>query len=402
MNLPDKKTLQKKYDWYFPAALSISKYLEASLEKALHDLPSRPTVKSRVKDFPSYYKKYIRILQNDQNLPITDLIGIRIICPFTGDIPIVVERIGVVCDIVEIEQKGSHYSFKEFGYESTHVLVQIPDSCIERWGTCSCDVAEIQVRTILQDAWAEVEHELVYKASLAPFDESVKRKLAAVNASLALADTVFQEIRTHQRQLNAQLEKRRGSFFQKIETLSDNVWVDVNETKELTNVLTADTSNSIDALLLNALYAHNRGQFDKAIAMYSHILAQGIDNQIMSIIYRHRGMAHFACSKYTEAIDDFTLALNHDPNAYKAVYYRGIIYAILQQYREALDDFNLSLVLNPYQAFCYYQRGLAYYHIGDFSQALADCESSLSLEPSKTVADFKQKILEEITKGEFA
>ena len=77
-------------------------------------------------------------------------------------------------------------------------------------------VCEIQLCTILQDAWSEVEHELVYKTNFNPFDEPLKRKLAALNATLNLSDTLFQEIRDYQRLLQSELNKRRESFIEKL------------------------------------------------------------------------------------------------------------------------------------------------------------------------------------------
>ena len=80
---------------------------------------------------------------------------------------------------------------------------------------------EVQLRTILQEAWAEVEHELVYKAEFTPFDEPMKRKLAALNANLSLSDIIFQEILDYQRRLTSELERRRSAFYGKIEDVMD-------------------------------------------------------------------------------------------------------------------------------------------------------------------------------------
>ncbi|GHU33274.1 (p)ppGpp synthetase [Spirochaetia bacterium] len=393
MNI-DKNALQEQYERYFPAAQSIAKYLEMSIEQAMQDIPSHLTVKSRVKDFSSFYKKYTRILKNQQKLPITDTIGIRIICPFLEDVKYAMQRLKALYTVTEIEQKGADYSFKEFGYESTHLLIQIPNECIDQWGDCACDVAEVQIRTILQDAWAEVEHELVYKTDLGPFDLSLKRKLAAVNASLGLADTIFKEIRIYQRQLNSQLEKRRGSFFKKanesIDTLNNE------KLEEIDNILPLESSDSIDAILLNALYAHNRGQFALAIDLYSQILEKNPEDKVSTLIYKHRGMAYFACSQYEPSITDFTKAFEKDPHSYKSLYYRGIVWAVLENYATAVADFTLSLNINPYQSFCYYRRGFAYYHLGDLPQALADCEASLALEPSSSALNLKQLLLNKL------
>jgi putative GTP pyrophosphokinase len=400
---PDQSVLRQAYEQYSDIRALIIKDLEIRIEKKVSILPSHPTVKGRVKEFNSFFKKYLRLLKNDPPVSgpplITDLLGIRIVCPFIEDITGVEELIKKNFEIIEVERKGAHYSFKEFGYESTHLLIKIPQDMVEKRGKIDCDVVEIQIRTILQNAWAEVEHELVYKAEFTPFDEPMKRKLAAVNASLFLADIVFQEIRAYQRQLNAELDKRRETFFQKIEESTDALLFSAEQQpaeKEKSKGVVF-LSESIDDLLLNALYAHNKNQFDDAIAFYSRILELRPDKTVSSLIYKHRGMANFARSKYQDAIDDFTHALELDETAYKAAYYRGVVQAVLKQYSGAIDDFTRSLKIHPYQSFCLFRRSQAYYHIEDYPQALSDCEASLSLEPeNEAVRKLQQILLEKL------
>jgi putative GTP pyrophosphokinase len=372
----------------------IVKDLESRIEKALAPLTSHPTIKGRVKNFESFYKKHLRLLKSGvTEIRITDLLGIRIICPFIEDLAAVEELVKKRFDVVEVERKG-HYTFKEFGYESTHLLITIPADVAAKRGEGACDMAEIQIRTILQDAWAEVEHELVYKAEFNPFDAPMKRKLAALNANLSLADIIFQEIRSYQRQLNGQLGKRRESFYQKIEESTDALLFAGEPSRrqgpgEVMPAIQPDSS-SIDDLLLNALYAHNKNHFDDATTLYSRILELKPESAICSLIYKHRGMANFAQSQYQAAIDDFNHALELDPRSYKVAYYRGVVRSVLKQYSQAIDDFSESLRINPYQAFCLFRRGQSYFHIGDYPQALADCEASLTMEPSnETVQKFK-------------
>jgi putative GTP pyrophosphokinase len=268
------------------------------------------------------------------------------------------------------------------------LLIRIPQDVLGEQGVLAFDIAEVQIRTILQDAWAEVEHELVYKSEFTPFDAPIKHKLAAVNATLSLADIIFQEIRNHQRQVNNQIGERRDSFFKKIEETVDIFHVE--EPLALDPVYAASPppqsviNTSMDDMLLNALYAHNKNRFSEAIGYYSRILELNPGNSVSALVYKHRGMANFAQSLYQDAIEDFTRSLEMDPSAYKAVYYRGIVKSVLRQYPEAAEDFTLSLKINPYQPFVFYRRGQAYYHLEDYPQALADCESALSLDPANS------------------
>jgi putative GTP pyrophosphokinase len=389
-DLPDRRIIQREYERYAEARTHITRELLESIEAAVCDLPSPPTVKGRPKDFSSFFKKYIRLLKKagfgTEKPQVTDLIGIRVICPFLEDLTMVEAILSKTFEVIEVERKGSNYSFKEFGYESTHLLIKIPDLLIRKYGDPGSGVAEVQIRTILQDAWAEVEHELVYKAEFTPFDEPIKRKLAAVNANLSLADLIFQEIRTYQRQLNGEMGKRRDSFFRKIEEAADAFLAEdendeaVSLPLQIEPAVPAKDNSSMDDFLLNALYAHNKNQFSQAIYFYSRILTMNPDNSVRSLVYKHRGMANFAQSRYEDAIMDFSESLKLDPGSYKAAYYRGVVHSVLREHSEAIDDFTLSLEINPYQNFCLYRRGQAYYHLGDYPQALGDCESALVLD----------------------
>jgi putative GTP pyrophosphokinase len=400
---PNKNVLREEFEKYSEVRHLITNELKERVELILDSLPSNPVISGLIKNFSSYFGKYLQQLKSGIKKPqIMDLMGIRIICPFIEDLSVTENLIDKKFNVVEIERKG-HYTFKEFGYESTHLLVTIPNDLIAKYGNPGTEIAEIQIRTILQDAWAEVEHELVYKAEFSPFDEPMRRKLAAVNASLSLADIIFQEIRSYQRKYSKELEKRRESFFNKIEESTDDLLFSQEQIKKADvpfdsgfGLVSLDNI-SIDDLLVNALTAHNQNRFNEAIEQYSKILDFKPGDDICSIIYKHRGMANFACSQYKEAVEDFNKSLEYDEKSYKAAYYRGVVRSVLKQYSMAIDDYTLSLTINPYQSFCLFRRGQAFFHIGDYPMALSDCENSLALEPgNKSTAKFKDILHEKL------
>ena len=401
-NPPSQNEMRREYEKHSHVRHLVVNDVKERVEHVLVNLHSNPVVSGRIKNFPSFFSKHLRLLKSGMiNPQITDLLGVRIICPFIEDLEDAERLIEENFEIVEREIKG-HYTFKEFGYESTHLLIRIPQSIIDKRGDPGTDITEIQIRTILQDAWAEVEHELVYKAEFSPFDEPMKRKLAAVNASLSLADIIFQEIRSYQRKYSREMEKRRESFYTKIEESTDNLLFAEEGSKKAPSIDTGNDSASrdnmsIDDLLVYALSAHNKNRFNEAINLYSKILELNPRKEICSIIYKHRGMAYFACSQYEQAVGDFNSALELDEKSYKAAYYRGVVHSVLKQYLQAIDDYTLSLTINPYQPFCLFRRGQAFYHIEDYPQALCDCENSLALEPqNNSAAKFRDLLLEKL------
>jgi putative GTP pyrophosphokinase len=408
---PDKSALKKEYDSFFEIRQNIVNDIKLLVEKSLDSFISHSTINGRIKDFDSYFKKHLRLLAGNE--PINDLIGVRIVCLFLEDTDISEKIIKSNFEVIETEVKGNRYDFREFGYESTHLLIKIPPDILNKYGNPGIDIAEIQIRTILQEAWAQVEHEIVYKAEFNAFDKPMKRKLASVNASLVLADSIFQEIRIHQRRYSEEIGKRRESFYQKIEEATDELLFSNEQITEIVqthsqynnekliydtgiNLSTRDNV-SIDDLLVSALTAHNQNRFSEAINQYSRILELNPDATVCSVIYKHRGMANFACSRYNEAILDFSKSLEYDKKSHRAAYYRGVVHSVIKDYSKAIDDYSSSLLINPHQPYCLFRRGQAYYHIGDYPQALSDCENSLSLEPAnENVIKFKALVKEKL------
>ncbi|MCX7025457.1 MAG: tetratricopeptide repeat protein [Spirochaetes bacterium] len=350
-----------------------------------------PSIKSRIKSFNSLFKKRIRLSQaalksgTPITTPVTDLLGFRIICPFLGDRMKIERELLRSFEIVEVERKGSERSFREFGYESVHLLIRIPDPILHDRRQIDTGLCEIQIRTILQDAWAEVEHELVYKADFSPFDEPMKRKLAALSANLTLSDIIFQELRDYQHLLTNELAKRRTNFYKKIEmSIDDPLFKLPNQQarSEDLSIASSDMSASIDDMLLEALNAHNRGDFTTAIGVYTRILRLETKEDISALIHTHRGMAYFSESRYDEAIQDFSRTLELDPKCHKAAYFRGVVRSVLEQYAQAIEDFDKALEVNPYHFYSLYRRSQAYFHVGDYPKSMADCLAAEALDPA--------------------
>lgn len=386
--LPNRENLLQQYENYEQAFGIVLGRLETRLKSCIV-ISSAPTFKGRVKSFNSYYRKLLRNLpenvESALDLPVlTDIIGIRIICAFLQDLTEVEKCLRTCFSVYEVERKGADRTFREFGYESTHILLAIPDDVSDGLLLPKGLIFEIQVRTILQDAWAEVEHELVYKSEFSPFDLPLKRKLASINASLSLADIIFQEIRDYQNKLNRELDKRRGSFYQQadIESL-----INTDESSPLVNAtqhempLTASpyVQGTIDDMILDAIEAHNNGNLERAVMIYSRIIEATPNDTVLSVIYKHRGMAYFAQSHYEDALSDFRKSSDKNPSNFRAFYYIGIVLSVMGNEAEATENFTHSLELNLYQPYVYFRRAESYFQQGLYTEALNDLDKAVSL-----------------------
>lgn len=405
--IPDKAKMQAIYAESKPRYEEALARFLATVEPILTAGGLSPTLKGRVKEFSSYYAKKLRLLKQawtDKTapLPVNDIVAIRVVCPFLGDLAVAEKLLSGHFEVVEVERKGAERSFREFGYESIHLLARIPDELMPLCPHIDRNVIEIQLRTILQEAWAEVEHELVYKAEFTPVDEPMRRKLAALNANLTLSDIIFQEILEFEKRLNVELGQRRQAFYQKIEEVADEPEDSAGEVPAQAIQATRVEARAepwpsmleghgyggfgMDGMLLAALEAHNKADFVRAVSIYSAIVAEKPGKEIASVVYKHRGMAYFAQSRYHEALQDFTSCLALDPECYKALYYRGVVKGVLDDCLGAAEDFSEALRIHPYHFFSRYRRALCYFKLGDTAAALADCEIALRIEPENALA----------------
>ncbi len=390
-NLISKKQIREIYESYTDYFYEIMAKVIERLQQNVK-LSAQPTYKSRVKSFDSYYKKILRLKPEQMEetkslIYLTDMMGIRMICAFLEDINLGLDQIKKLFEIKEVEVKGAEKKFSEFGYESIHVLVKIPSEFLpplkgkyEGLAPISDElVCEIQIRTILQDAWAEVEHELIYKIEFNPFDIPLRRKLASINASLTLADITFQEIRDYQNRMQKELELRRHSFYDIADNLIDEK--PKEEPEKDINRLTPNMDGTIDEMLIQALHEHNAGNLENAIKIYSKILdaINTSDKNIIAVIRKHRGMAYFSMNNFDAALQDFDISLQYDPKAFRTYYYKGIVCAIQKNYEWAIQNYTKSLEINEFQAHTYFRRAMAWYELQEYEKSMNDLNNALNL-----------------------
>ncbi len=355
-------------------------------------------IKYRLKSFDSYFQKLIRYRQKGINpIIINDLIGLRIICPFLEDVEEVESILRQNFNVLEIEYKHAQKSVTEFSYEAVHLTIELPEKYYSGLIPYSGRTCEIQLRTILQDAWAEVEHELIYKANFTLLNEQIKRKLASLNATLTLSDIIFQEIRDYQKEVKELREKCHSSMTEKIQLPNGHKIPGDGQEKEMNTPPPLPKSvysrSKLEKLLFEALEAHSEGKYKAAIQIYSQVLRQKLQPAIRSIVYNHRGMAYFVMGEYEKALQDFTRAIKFDSQNLRALNNRGLAYRMLKKYDLALEDFRNSLEINSYQYETYHMRALTYFDLMDYPKALSDCDKALSLKPDYSPAEALKRVI---------
>ncbi len=162
------------------------------------------SVTGRTKSVASFAEKATRTehgvpLYADPLTQITDQIGVRVIAYVVGDVEAVAGLLGDQVIVKDDRDMGRETASEgRFGYASRHLMITLDPARESRpeYAGLAGRTVQVQVRTVLQHAWAEFEHDIRYKGSVPP--EHVRefdRRFTLAAGLLELADTEFAIIR---------------------------------------------------------------------------------------------------------------------------------------------------------------------------------------------------------------
>lgn len=133
---------------------------------------------------------------------ITDVVGVRVITYYLDDAERAAKLMRAngqmfVIDWANSENKSERLRTEQFGYRSDHYVLGFGPGYtqIPTYKEFTGLKAEVQVRSILQHAWAEIEHDDLGYHNRNAVPSEIRRGLARVAALLEVADREFQDIR---------------------------------------------------------------------------------------------------------------------------------------------------------------------------------------------------------------
>ncbi len=162
-----------------------------------HERNPIDTIKSRLKSPESILEKlnrrgYPKTLSSvESNL--TDIAGVRVICSFKDDIYMLADCLLKQDDVKLIAAKDYIKNPKPNGYRSLHLIVETPIYLQDGKRQMK---AEVQLRTIAMEFWANLEHKLRYKKNLPPeLAAATAKRLYDCAERSALLDDEMQRVR---------------------------------------------------------------------------------------------------------------------------------------------------------------------------------------------------------------
>lgn len=153
----------------------------------------------------------------------------------------------------------------------------------------------------------------------------------------------------------------------------------------------SDWSNAIKIDPHNARFYANRAGGYKGL---------GNDHNYKTLDDYSKTIDELELGNYHKAIDDYTTAIDIDPNYRSLYYFRGQVYEKMKDYDNAIADYTIEIQKRPKYKFAYRERGKLYELIGDYDAAIADYTELIKLD-AKTVRAYGLRAGAYFKKGDY-
>lgn len=217
--------LKRDYDSLAPTLERLRLGLVEQLSKVVNDnsLTLAFPIESRIKSWASISEKLDRKSLTPKSIvDLPDLIGIRIVFLFLRDLQTSRSAVTETFSVKDMEDVSGRLGDAQFGYQSVHYGITIPDSwqSVPTFSGCLGISAELQLRTIAQHTWAAASHILQYKQETSvPLE--VRRSIHRVSALLETVDLEFERaLEEREKYLQEPTETRSGDELLNVDLLA--------------------------------------------------------------------------------------------------------------------------------------------------------------------------------------
>lgn len=187
------KTFIEQRSMFEQLCHEVAYILEIAIEK--EDI-EYSAITSRAKTLNSFLEKIVRKKYKDPFKEITDFAGTRLVFLYSSDFKRIEDIINNTFTVIEKVDKLNDKGVDKFGYGAIHYIVELTKKHSgARYDSLKNLRCEIQVRTVLQDAWSIIDHHLIYKNE-SSVPQILKRKLNSLAGLFETADDQFNQIRT--------------------------------------------------------------------------------------------------------------------------------------------------------------------------------------------------------------
>lgn len=164
----DSKNFEKIMFMYKVAIKEIESKLDILKQEAklFYDYDLIDHINTRIKTPESIIDKMenkeLKYTYKDMIENINDIAGIRVICPLKKHIYTIRNLVTNLPEIKVLKEKDYVTNPKKSGYSSYHMIIEVPVALSQNLVYVK---VEIQIRTLVMDFWANIEHKMKYKPS---------------------------------------------------------------------------------------------------------------------------------------------------------------------------------------------------------------------------------------------
>ncbi len=186
---PHCEAILREYKDNLPRFREVEQEVKEKLKQTLADAGLLvAAIESRVKGYDSLAGKLeLKGHKYSSLADLTDILGLRVITFYIDDVDKVASAVERLFDIDwenSVDKRKIH-EIDSFGYLSLHYICKVPDFPYR---------FEIQMRTLLQHAWANMDHDTGYKSGV-EIPRRYMRNMSRLAGMLELVDDEFSKIR---------------------------------------------------------------------------------------------------------------------------------------------------------------------------------------------------------------
>ena len=236
---------------------------------------------------------------------LTDLLGLRIVTYFrteVDNVAAILQREFAIDEKNSVD-KSAVLDPDQFGYLSMHFIARLADgrATLTENQRFHGIPFEVQIRSILQHTWAEIEHDLGYKSEAA-IPRSVRRRFSRLAGLLELADDEFEglrgQVKAHQVTATDEIEKGKLAIPMDQDSLSAFVRASV-QVGQLDRIIARSMNGAVEervdgeflgrqAVLLADLGFHNIEELSDYIGIQWDLLKRFTEHRLSLIRHTPR------------------------------------------------------------------------------------------------------------------
>jgi len=246
----------------------------------------------RIKERNSLSDKIRRKQKYTQLSDITDLIGFRIIVYYSDNIEDVVNLLRNEFDIDNDNSIDKRLKqTDEFGYSSYHLIAQLNQlrSKLKEYKVASKFKFEIQIRTLIQHQWAEIEHKLNYK-SKDNLPTELKREFLKISVYTEDLDKRYIELREAAKKYRLRLKESLNISSEPL--TEDSLFALLESSEAMPSILEKAEEYNLKILLdsrisfwttdrLNYLGINTCGELEQKLNQHKDIIVPFVDTFLL-------------------------------------------------------------------------------------------------------------------------